>query len=70
MTASDLPAALSALMAKPFIPELHDDDCPDTDCPGCARPQAPARPRQQEDPHDGPLATHYKLSRDMPEVTR
>ncbi|MFJ7990285.1 hypothetical protein [Streptomyces sp. NPDC096351] len=69
MNARDLAAGISELMATPFIPELHEDDCPDPNCTGCVAPAAPTRPRQQEDPHDGPLATHYELSRDMPETT-
>ncbi|MFD3336098.1 hypothetical protein ACFWV1_26140 [Streptomyces sp. NPDC058700] len=64
-------AGLSELIATPFIPELHEDDCPDVDCSGCVSPEGPAadhvtRPRQQEDPHNGPLATHYETPRDLP----
>ena len=66
MNAPDLAAGLSDLMANPFIPELHQDDCDDVACTGCVRP---APPRQQEDPHDGPLATRYETPRDLPTTT-
>ena len=36
MSARDeLLAGLSALMARPFIPELHEDDCVDPACVRC-----------------------------------
>jgi hypothetical protein len=69
MNARDLAAGLGDLMANPFIPELHEDDCPDSNCSGCIQPEAPAWQPQPEDPHSGPLSTRYELGRDMPETT-
>jgi hypothetical protein len=40
MSTRDLLTGLTELTANPYIPELHEDDCPNTDCPGCARPEA------------------------------
>lgn len=71
MNARDLAAGLGELMANPFIPELHQDDCEAADCSGCTSPEEPAsdlpaQTRQQEDPHNGPLATRYETPRDLP----
>ncbi|MFI0929666.1 hypothetical protein ACH4TP_37945 [Streptomyces sp. NPDC021012] len=38
MNRAELLAGLSELIANPFIPELHEDDCDDHACPGCALP--------------------------------
>ncbi|MFE5514502.1 hypothetical protein ACFQ9J_28605 [Streptomyces sp. NPDC056529] len=47
---------------------LDDENISDF-CSDQCEAKAPALPRQQEDPHDGPLATRYTTPHDLPEVT-
>ncbi|MFC9736140.1 hypothetical protein ACFWG5_34275 [Streptomyces hydrogenans] len=78
MNAADreLLTALLDMDEAAYVIDLHDDDCDNLHCPGCATDTENATPamrtpqtRQQEDPHDGPLHTTYAVCRDLPERT-